>query len=196
MVSSLTDAEELIRNAVAAAGENMKINLVNPNQYLWEYTDRYLQAPVGTSQYVFETDSVPFLQMVLHGTMEVYGPYSNFSFYTDSDILRMIDYNISPSFIFTKEPSYLLADTVSSDMYSTEYEQYRNLAKKVYDGVNSVLSQIRGYEWTGREVPESGVIVNTYVKNGAKAQVIINYTDSDVNCLGTVTKALSASVVK
>ena len=196
VVSSLTDAEELIRNAVAAAGENMKINLVNPNQYLWEYTDRYLQAPVGTSQYVFETDSVPFLQMVLHGTMEVYGPYSNFSFYTDSDILRMIDYNISPSFIFTKEPSYLLADTVSSDMYSTEYEQYRNLAKKVYDGVNSVLSQIRGYEWTGREVPESGVIVNTYVKNGAKAQVIINYTDSDVNCLGTVTKALSASVVK
>ena len=196
VVSSLTDAEELIRNAVASAGENMKINLVNPNQYLWEYTDRYLQAPVGTSQYVFETDSVPFLQMVLHGPMEVYGPYSNFSFYTDSDILRMIDYNISPSFIFTKEPSYLLADTVSSDMYSTEYEQYRNLAKKVYDGVNSVLSQIRGYEWTGREVLESGVIVNTYVKNGAKAQVIINYTDSDVNCLGTVTKALSASVVK
>ncbi|MBO4506451.1 MAG: hypothetical protein IKX80_06365 [Lachnospiraceae bacterium] len=196
VVSSLTDAEELIRNAVAAAGENMKINLVNPNQYLWEYTDRYLQAPVGTSQYVFETDSVPFLQMVLHGTMEVYGPYSNFSFYTDSDILRMIDYNISPSFIFTKEPSYLLADTVSSDMYSTEYEQYRNLAKKVYDGVNSVLSQIRGYEWTGREVPESGVIVNTYEKNGAQAHVIINYTDKDVNYLGTVTKALSASVVK
>ncbi|MBR5967760.1 MAG: hypothetical protein IK001_04075 [Lachnospiraceae bacterium] len=196
VVSSLTDAEELIRNAVAAAGENMKINLVNPNQYLWEYTDRYLQAPVGTSQYVFETDSVPFLQMVLHGTMEVYGPYSNFSFYTDSDILRMIDYNISPSFIFTKEPSYQLADTVSSDMYSTEYEQYRKLTKKVYDGVNSILSQIRGYEWIGREVLESGVIVNTYVKNGAKAQVIINYTDRDVNHLGTVTKALSASVVK
>ena len=60
VVSSLTDAEDMIRNAVAKAGENMKINLVNPNQYLWEYTDRYLQAPVGTSQYVFETDSVPF----------------------------------------------------------------------------------------------------------------------------------------
>ena len=195
-VSSLTDAEDMIRNAVAKAGENMKINLVNPNQYLWEYTDRYLQAPVGTSQYVFETDSVPFLQMVLHGTMEVFGPYSNFSFYTDSDILRMIDYNISPSFIFTKEPSYLLADTVSSDMYSTEYEQYRKLAKKVYDGVNSVLSQIKGYEWIDRDVLESGVIVNTYMKDGAKAQVIINYTDSAVSCLGTVTEALSASVVK
>ena len=196
VVSSLTDAEELIRGAVAKAGENMKINLVNPNQYLWEYTDRYLQAPVGTSQYVFETDSVPFLQMVLHGTMEVYGPYSNFSFYTDSDILRMIDYNISPSFIFTKEPSYLLADTVSSDMYSTEYEQYRKLAKKVYNGVNSILSQIKGYEWVDRDVLGSGVIVNTYMKNGAKAQVIINYTDSPVSYLGNVTEALSASVVK
>ena len=196
VVSSLTDAEKMIRDAVAKAGENMKINLVNPNQYLWEFADRYLQAPVGTSQYVFETDSVPFLQMVLNGTMEVYGPYSNFSFYTDSDILRMIDYNISPSFIFTKEPSYLLADTVSSDMYSTEYEQYRKLAGKVYDGVNTVLSQVSGYRWTGREVLESGVIVNTYEKDGATARVIINYTDTAVDHLGTVTAAYSASVVK
>ena len=42
--------------------------------------------------------------MVLRGTMEVYGPYSNFSFYTQEDILRMIDYNVSPAFILSKQP--------------------------------------------------------------------------------------------
>ena len=55
------------------------LNLVAPNKYLWKYTDRYLQSPVGTSQYVYETDTVPFLQMVLNGTMEVYAPYANLS---------------------------------------------------------------------------------------------------------------------
>ena len=32
--------------------------------------------------------------------------------------------------------------------------------------------------------------------NGAKAQIIINYTNSDVDYLGTKTEALSAKVVK
>ncbi len=196
VVTSLTDAEKLIRDAVADASDSMRINLENPNQYLWEYADRYLQAPVGTSQYVFETDSVPFLQMVLHGTMEVYGPYSNFSFYTDSDILRMIDYNISPSFIFTKEPSYLLSDTVSSDMYSTEYEQYKKLAEKVYNSVNDVLSQVRGFEWTGRAVLKNGVIVNTYQKGESRRNVYINYTDKAVSTPAGMLPALGTLVAE
>ena len=67
------------------------VNMDSPNKYLWEYTDRFLNSPIGSSQYVYETDTVPFLQMVLNGTMEVYAPYSNFSFYSQSDMLRMID---------------------------------------------------------------------------------------------------------
>ncbi len=196
VVTSLTEAEQMIAGAVASASEKLTINLENPNSYLWEYTDRYLQTPVGTSQYVFETDSVPFLQMVLYGTMELYGPYSNFSFYTASDILRMIDYNISPSFVFTKEPSYLLADTASSGFYSTEYEQYRELAKAVYNGVNEILSEVAGYRWTSRDVLESGVICNTYEKNGNTRYVVINYTENDYIHNGTNVPSLGAKVIK
>ncbi|MDE6169075.1 MAG: hypothetical protein K2G28_11540, partial [Acetatifactor sp.] len=112
--------------------EEVKRNIKNPGMYLWKYTDRYLQAPVGHSQYIFETDAVPFLQLVLNGTMEVYAPYANFSFYTQTDILKMIDYNLSPSFILTSEPSWKLADTVSADLYSTEYSLYKNLIQEVY----------------------------------------------------------------
>ncbi len=194
VVTSLTESAEYIRNALRAASENMKLNIENPNMYVWEYTDRYLNAPAGTSQYVFETDSVPFLQILLHGTMEIYGPYSNFSFYTQKDILRMIDYNLSPYFVFTKEPAYLLSDTVSSDMFSTEYAQYKTLLGEVYGKVNAALSAVQGYDWTDREVVESGVIVNTYEKNGNTKKVIINYTDSAVNCLGTTVPAQSAAV--
>ncbi len=194
VVTSLTESRDLILNAVKEASKEMKINIETPNMYLWEATDRFLNAPAGTSGYVFETDTVPFLEILLHGTMEVYGPYSNFSFYTKSDILRMIDYNLSPSFIFTKQPSYLLSDTVSSDMFSTEYAQYRDLCNEVYRQVNGVLSEVSGFDWVDREVMESGVIVNTYVKNGNTKKVIINYTDSAVNCLNTTVPAMSATV--
>ena len=93
--TTVQNTVKLYQDAISKIQKNgTKTNLVNPNKYLWKYTDRYLQSPVGTSQYVYETDTVPFLQMVLNGTMEVYAPYANFSFYSQTDMLRMIDYNI------------------------------------------------------------------------------------------------------
>jgi hypothetical protein len=193
--TTVTDAVNRYQKAFEAAKNEVKLNMENPNMYLWKYTDRYLQSPVGTSQYVFETDAVPFLQMVLHGTMEVYAPYSNFSFYTQSDILRMIDYNLSPSFILSKEPSYSLSSTASADLYSTEFDQYESLIKNVYAQVNEVLSEVNGYNWTGRTVLENGVILNTYSNGSQTIKIIINYTDETVTYEQTTVAPLSASVI-
>ena len=174
--------------------EEVKRNIKKPGMYLWKYTDRYLQAPVGHSQYIFETDAVPFLQLVLNGTMEVYAPYANFSFYTQTDILKMIDYNLSPSFILTSEPSWKLADTVSADLYSTEYSLYKNLIQEVYSQVNAALGQVKGYRWVDRLVVQDGVIVNVYEKDGTVKKVIINYTDDPVTVDGAQTPPKSALV--
>ena len=169
-----------------------KVNMVNPNQYLWKYTDRFLQSYVGTSQYVYETDTVPFLQMVLNGTMEVYAPYSNFSFYSKGDMLKMIDYNISPSFVLTKKPSYLLAATTSADYYSTEYSQYEKIINNIYNTVNDGLKDVQGYTWTDRTVLDDGVIANTYEKDGQTKTVVINYTNDKVKVKGQEINKLSA----
>ena len=191
-----TDAVKLYNETFEQISADMTINMVNPGMYMWKYTDRFLQAPVGHSQYVFETDAVPFLQLVLNGTMEMYAPYANFSFYTQSDILKMIDYNLSPSFILSKEPSYLLADTVSSDLYSTEYTLYEELIQELYAQINSILSQVSTFEWVNRTVYEDGVIINTYEKDGTIKEIVINYTSDAVTYNGTEVAALSAQVVE
>ena len=116
--------------------------------------------------------TTPTLSIVLQGTMEVYAPYSNFSFYTDSDILRMIDYNVYPSFLLTKEPSHVLADSNSKNYYSTEYNLYLDLIDSIYNEVNVALSPTLNETWIDREVVENGVIVNTYT-GGIK--IVINY---------------------
>jgi len=193
---SATEAVALYQQTLEELNQEMKLNLSNPNMYLWKYTDRYLQMPVGTSQYVFETDTVPFLQMVLYGTMEMYAPYSNFSFYTQSDVLKMIDYNMSPSFILSKEPSYLLADTVSADLYSTEFSQYEEMIVSIYGKVNEVLSATAGYDWVDRTVLANGVICNTYEKEGDTFQIVINYTEDDYTYSGTVITGLTAEIIR
>lgn len=197
--SGSTTAPEAIKmfgNVFADIHKDVKLNMVNPNQYLWKYTDRYLQSMVGTSQYVYETDTVPFLQMVLSGTMEVYAPYSNFSFYSKADMLKMIDYNLSPSFVLTKKPSYLLAATTSADYYSTEFTQYKKLIGTIYNTVNDTLKNVSGFKWTNRTVLEDGVIANEYEKDGYKKTVIINYTNDKVTVKGKSVNAQSAIVVE
>jgi hypothetical protein len=106
--------------------------------------------------------------------MEMYGPYSNFSFYTDQDVLRMIDYNIYPNFVLTDNPAYLLTDTNSRNFYSTEYSLYEDLIESIYSRVNNALSPVLNADWVDREVLENGVILNTY-SNGV--EIVINYKE-------------------
>ena len=196
VVMSATEAIKLNQETLEELSKETQGNLVNPNMYLWQYTDRYLQMPAGTSQYVFETDTVPFLQMVLHGTMEMYAPYSNFSFYTQSDVLKMIDYNMSPSFLLSEKPSYLLADTTSADMYSTEFAQYEDMIVSIYGTVNGILSETNGYTWSGRDVLENGVILNTYEKDGDTFCILINYTENSYYYSGTIVDGLTAKIIR
>ena len=192
--TTLTEAARLYADTLSSLP--VRLNLEKPNLYLWRYADMFLQAPVGNSRFIYETDSVPFLQMVLYGTMEMTAPYANFSFYTRDCVLRMIDYNVSPAFILSREASWNLADTLSSNLYSTEYSLYRDMIVSIYTEINEVLGPVRGYDWAGREAPRDGVIVNTYRRGDETVKVVINYTDDEVVLEGVKVPAQRAVTVK
>jgi len=175
------------------AGSPLPVNMRTPNQYLWKYTGRFLEAPVFPTQYILQTDTVPFLQLVLNGTMEMYAPYANFSFYTQRDILRMIDYNVYPSFVLTHEPAHLLSSTNSLNYFSTEYDVYRDIIKHVYTEVSSALSAVKGRDWHNRTVLAEGVILNEY-SGGLK--ILVNYTNNTYTYAGASVNAVSAAVIR
>lgn len=172
-VFSTTDVIDLYQGVFEDISEVYMVNAVSPHQYIWHYVDRFLQTPMFNSQHLIQTDTVPFLQIVLNHTMELYATYSNFSFYTQEDIIRMIDYNVYPAFILTHDPAYRLLSTNSSDLYSTEFSLYEPLIHNVYDQVNSALRQVLGAQWVDRMVVEPGVVANFY-DNGM--MIVINYT--------------------
>lgn len=184
--TSRSQAIEIYRQALAQYTDSAKLNLTKPNEYLFKYTDRYLLMDVYTTQHLIETDTVPFLQILLQNTMEMYAIYANFSFYTTHDILKMVDYNLYPSFILTKEPSYILTDTNSSIFYSTEYSLYETMIEDIYFKVNGALKSVIGASWVNREVLASGLIRNTY-SNGVV--ILINYGDSPETVGTTVVPA-------
>jgi hypothetical protein len=190
--TSRTEAKQLVIDGFADLTEGILVNAHSPNAYILQYVDRYLQAPVYGTQFLIETDTVPFVELVLQNTMELYGPYSNFSFYTDSDVLRMIDYNIYPSFVLTEEPAYLLTNTMSKNFYSTEYHLYEELITHVYQTVNGALGDVIGANWIDRTVVENGLVVNEY-DNGVT--IVINYTDQVITYEGVSVQAEAYAVI-
>lgn len=170
-VSRTDNINELL---LAMSEIEIDINAVNPNAYLLPYVDRYLEAPIYSTHFLIETDTVPFLQLVLSDSMEMYAHYANFNVTNQDDILRMIDYNVYPSFILTNDPSYELEDTNSFLFYSTQYSFYEEEIQEVYNQVNDVLKHVEDQVWIDRTVIEEGVVRNDYTGG---VSIIINYNN-------------------
>ncbi len=183
---------DMYTSALSQIGQFTKINALTPNQYLWSMVDRFLQAPMYNSQFLVQTDTIPFLQMIIHGTMEIYATYANFSFYTIPDMLRMIDYNTYPSFVLTNDPSFNLISTNSSNYYSTEYSLYKDLIIDMYQFMNGAFSPVMGATWINRTVLAPGIILNTY-DNGK--HILINYTEEPYTHLGQTVDSLDYLVL-
>lgn len=190
---SVLDINQLLNEELDKIEEDTLINGYQPNLYLLNSIDRYLNMPAFSSQYIIASDTVPFIELVLNNTLEMYAPYANFSFSSDRDVLRMIDYNLYPSFVITKEPSYILASTNSNNYISTQYVDYEDLIVETYAKVNDALKDVIGSDWVSREVITDGVIVNEY-ENGTR--IVINYTDAEIQYDNNTVDALQYLVLK
>ena len=72
--------------------------MYKPNQYFWAQTDQFLSAPAVSSQLLYESDTVPFLQIVLSGCVEVFAEPLNMTSYSREKLLRLVEYGMAPSF--------------------------------------------------------------------------------------------------
>lgn len=178
--------KEVPRDKIREVFERMGANLLamlnnvafyRPNDFMWKYSDEIFDIPMVSSQYLFETDTVPFLQIVLKGYIDYYAPYSNMSFYSQDDILRMIEYGAYPSFLITGLSNADLEYTPLSEWPSTKYEDWKDKMVSIYKYVDKALNQVKGHKIDDREVVIPGVVKISY-NNGI--DIIINYTGSDI----------------
>lgn len=165
--------------------------IYEPNSYALQATERYLDIPMYSSNYVFETDTVPFLQIVLKGYIPYYAPFSNFHSDPEDEVLRMIEFGAYPSFLLTSEPSRLLVKTASKDIYTSEYSIWKDDVVKQYKVMKESLDQVKGEEIISRHIPSLGISEVTYT-NGVK--IIVNYTAKPYSSQGVEVPAKGFAV--
>ncbi|MDD4291622.1 MAG: DUF5696 domain-containing protein [Clostridia bacterium] len=160
-----------------------------PFDYLLAYTDGYYNTPMNNSLYVIETESVPFLQMTLSGYLPMYSAPFNLYSSGRSDVLRLIDYNVYPSFTLTAEDSIELYGTQSSYLFSSKYELLAQTIDEVYAEVGAILNRVKGAYVIDRTEICEGVFVTSY-SNGVC--IAVNYSNNTVSFDQTSVGAQSA----
>lgn len=172
-------SRESMQESLAASYESMAdqegLTLFNPNQYLLKYTSVYRNTPVSGSQDLYETDSVPFLQLVLSGNMTMIAPYANHGFYSKIDLLKSIEYNVYPSYLLTEADNLDLADTTLTEESSTKFTNWKATIEASYAFVVPVLEQVHGQKMLQHTRLNHTVFAVTY-ENGT---VFVNYGPTD-----------------
>ena len=186
--SARPETEKLFMKTAADVKESgTAISMNMPNKYMWNSCSDYFDIPMMNSQYTMETDSVPFLQIVLKGHIPYYAPYANQGFYRQNCILRTVEYGAYPSFIVMGADNSELSGTPLVDYYSLNYVDWENTVIDTYNKVNSVLKQVENAFITEHKVLSSGVVRVTY-DNGAV--VYVNYNSEEVKTDGISVPAL------
>ena len=178
LVSEFVSREDM-KNRLAASYQALAagggLTLFNPNEYLLKFTSVYRNTPVSGSQDLYETDSVPFLQLVLSGYMTMIAPYANHGFYSKIDLLKSIEYNVYPSYLLTEADNLDLAQTTMADESSTKFTNWEATIEASYQFVTEVLKQVEGQRMLNHTRLNETVFAVTY-ENGT---IYVNYGATD-----------------
>ncbi len=202
-------SKKIIVNGTKKASTKVKLGADSANAYLWANLDNIYDIPTYNSQFIVETDSVPFLEIVLGGLINLYANYSNFSFFDEQARLKLIEYNLNPSFIITEKSNEDIMYTNSRDYYSTGYGKYKDTIVDLCADVLPILKLLQGKTIVDREVVslnnnynDLGLYVNTYapfvdgkIVEDQKVVIAINYFDHAVTYNGQEIAPLSAKVM-
>ena len=164
-------------DVVEAEFENLKatgkkLMVSDGNDYSFAYASDIINAPLESNEYYVIDYSIPFYEMLIHGSIDYSGSVINLGDTTDLNdtALKLISVGASPHFMFSWENANKLKDTGINRFYSTTYTTWKDRAVSVYKQVSGALSQVKGAYMTDYRELEPGVTVTTY-SNGVKIYV-------------------------
>lgn len=190
-LSSVTYTRESAMEAYTSAleaiiAEGMNVSLEQPSMYLWKYTDEFLDMPNGSSMYVYASEEIPFLSILLTGNMKVYSEYVNYEANQTEFFLKLVETGTYPSFLLTQESPTVLQYTNSSWNYSSEASKYISLIaefnaelEKVHEHTENSYIVKHEMHYDGNQnvtkvTYSNGAVV--YVNHGEEAVSVDNVT--------------------
>ncbi len=176
------DAATIISTQTAPLSTNKSSMAVNGNFYMLKNVDSVINMPLKISSsnsgaYV----SVPFVPLILHGTVDYTGEPINIQINAEETMLKYIEYGACPHYAWTYEP---VSDNPETDKFY--YDTTVNSAAEYYQHADSILNDLRDARMTDHYSVADGIFCTEY---DTGSLVYVNYTDEDFEILGVTVEA-------
>jgi len=136
------------------------------NAYTWKYVDYILNAPLDSSRYNTSANAVPFIGVVLHGSVEFAGTPLNMEGNIGYSMLKAIENGAGLYFILCYENyEELKEDQRLSEYYSVRYDILKDDVVKYYTILNDLtkdlqLHKIVGHQFLiGERIPDADEVI-------------------------------------
>ena len=114
------------------------------NAYVLKYVDHLLNVSLDSSRYISASQSVPFMGMVLHGSVEFAGAALNTTGDTSYEILKMIENGANPYFLLSyRNTAELKDDPLYAEYFSVKYDIWKEDLIKYYTLINEALKDVQ-----------------------------------------------------
>ena len=137
------------------------------NAYTWKYIDHMLGVALDSSRYNFAARSVPFIGVVLHGSMLFAGKPLNMEGDLQYAMLKAIENGASPYFVLSFQNTQVLKeDKQLSKYYSIIYDIWGDDIASTYSVLNDVLADVQDkyivdhqFLMNGVRIPDSDELI-------------------------------------
>jgi hypothetical protein len=140
--------------------------------YMLGHIDGISGAPLDSSHFIYNDETVPFYQIALRGLVPYAANAMNLRNDTQNELLRGLEYGALPSLELTYEPTTKLQRTLEDRLWSSQYTTWIDDAAEQYKELEQIYEAISNQPIADHEKLSSNVFRTTYA-NGTR--VIVNY---------------------
>ncbi len=124
--------------------ENVDVMTSGGNSYVWKYVDHILDVSLDSSRQSRSSSSVPFIGVVLHGSIQFAGEPLNMEGDMQYAMLKAIENGASPYFILSYQNTEKLKESSTlSKYYSIRYDIWKDDLISTYNSLNEVLGDVQ-----------------------------------------------------
>jgi iron only hydrogenase large subunit-like protein len=125
--------------------------------------------------------SVPFLQMILHGSVDYTTTAVNLSGDFRTEVLKAIENGSGLYFEIAYRNSEILKESSQTDKYSVDYKIWKNQITECYSQVEQAIGDLSNQRIVDFKQVADGVSKTVY---SSGTVIYVNYNDEDVNAEG------------
>lgn len=163
------------------------------NAYAFAYSDRLYGIETQGDKRLICDDNIPFLSMVLYGSIALNGTSGNCSGDYDTAVLRWLEYGCSPCYELSQNSPRLLRDTEYNTLFFSKNESMEEKVKATCADFSERLGVLSGTYMIKHEKPSENLVRITF-ENGYR--LLINYGNEPAELDGQTVQGVSYTVYK